>query len=105
MPLYDMQNEAGEIRQFFFPMAERPAWGEERVLDGVRWKRIIEASEAMPVADTHFTCHSLPTHDPDFPRMNQHGEGMFASKREVTEYLAKKRAQGKEIAYDRPGFH
>jgi hypothetical protein len=105
MPLYDMQNEAGEVRAFFFPMDESPRWGEERVLDGVLWKRIITSSEAMPVADTHFVAHSLPTHDKDFPRVNAHGEGVFTSKREVVEYLAKKRSQGKQLVYDRPGFH
>lgn len=104
MPLYDMQDEAGRIEAFYFPMAEAPRWGEERVLDGVRWKRIITSSETMPVADTCFVAHSLPTHDKDFPRVNAHGEGCFASAREVREYLAKKRSQGKQIVYDRPGF-
>lgn len=34
--------------------------------------------------------HSLPPNDPAFPRVNEYGEGVFHTKKEIEEYQAKR---------------
>lgn len=108
MPRYTFEalDPPAQTRDESYSMAERPAIGAIIELDGRLWRRVLSPSvTAAPISDTHFVCHQFPTHDPDFPRVNAYGEGCFASKAEVLAYMDKKRGQGKEVYYDRPGFH
>lgn len=109
MPTYVLSATDGSGRtiEVTCPVADRPMFGEKRVVDGTEFERLPcnESHEHPPlVADNlNFVAHSLPTHDPDFPRTNSVGEGVFVSVNEVRDYVAKKRAQGKDLVYDKFG--
>lgn len=108
MPTYVMvaTDGTGDEREIVCSIADRPELFATRVIDGREFQRLPshEHKEKLVVEDFDFAAVSLPINDPDYPRVNEHGEGHFRSAREIREFLAKKRAQGVEINFDRHGF-
>ena len=108
MPIYVLTatDGSGETLDIHSTVNDRPEYGEKRVIDGREWERLVsvQRQDIMVADDINFAAVSLPIHDKDFPRVNEHGEGVFLSRREIQNYVDKKRAQGKELVYDRYGI-
>ena len=99
MPMYDFETPTGETVEHFFPMAEAPKIGQTVDIDGVACTRLMSDCQ-MSVSETigPFVSRTLPRNDPRAPRHDKDGRPMFATKREVTEYVAKTEGQ---FGYDK----
>ena len=90
MPIYGFRTESGKDVEMFYNMGDAPRIGEQTTIGGVLVTRIAEKIQVNAVADLHFVSHVLPRNDPDAPRVNSSGQPCFESKKEVSEYTAKK---------------
>jgi hypothetical protein len=98
MPLYDFQTESGEIIEAHFAMVNAPSIGETIEIDGQPATRLVSKHHAQVHGIEPFVSRTLPKNDPRAPRHDKEGRAMFATQREVTEYLAKTEGQ---FGYDK----
>jgi len=89
MALYEFQAPDGTMRTKWFPMAEAPKIGACVKVGGETCTRVVSLPHACVSPDLTFTSNSLPRNHPDAPRVNEKGQPMFTSNREVTEFCAK----------------
>lgn len=100
MPEYTFENNKGERRAFVYAMAEAPRIGDTVFRDGRVWRRVPDWVYRDARRDICFTSKQLPLHWPFAPRHNEKGEPQFASKREVTEALARAKDAGEPVDWD-----
>lgn len=114
MPIYEFENEAGEHREEFFRMEDRPQVGAWVEIDGQPWRRVVEApqiasskgqenyrlhSEACPNLSSieyherrarHLQEKGHPVRMPvRAPAYDEVGRAVFKSPKELHDYCAK----------------
>lgn len=89
MPIYSFKDsETSEVVEKFYPLDEMPRIGEAVEDKGRKLVRIVDQPRIAPIRDHCFVARSLNRWDPAAPRHNEHGQPVFHSKKEVTEYVA-----------------
>ena len=89
MPLYSFTSTSGEDKSFFFNMTSAPRIGSTIERKGKFWVRMPDLPRVTTQKDLHFVSHSLPKNAPGAKHYTNDGKPAFASKKEVTEFVAK----------------
>lgn len=96
MPEYPFQSVTSqEVRHFVYSMADVPSIGEIVERDGGSWKRLPSAALASVREFQPFVNRQVERNHPLAPRLDEAGRPVFHSKREVQEFSAKTRDQGR----------
>tara|TARA_R100000808_G_scaffold573_1_gene2939 strand:+ start:6619 stop:6912 length:294 start_codon:yes stop_codon:yes gene_type:complete len=89
MPVYTFKTESGQTRELFFNMSEAPTIGSTIEFGGVALTRQVDPVQVDCRQEVRFTSHGLPRNHPDAPACNAQGKPVFASKKQVDEFVAK----------------
>lgn len=110
--IYEFRDQQGNPVELDFDMGKCPVKiGEVLVLDdGRQVTRLFPSIGEVRVPDVMHEAFNMPSSrhgiDPDVPRYSKPGNGflgdfpLFANKREIAEYEAKKAAKGSKVKYD-----
>jgi len=89
MPIYSFKDaETSNITERYYSLADMPRIGDVVEENGRKIVRIVDQPRVAVSKDHCFVAKSLPRFDPSAPRHNEHGQPVFHSKKEVTEYVA-----------------
>lgn len=91
MPNYDFVDRRGKRHIKYFEISEAPEYDEWMEVDGVEMRRVVSPPVIAHVPNYACVIKSQARHDPDYPRVNEVGNGVILNKREHQEYAAKKR--------------
>jgi hypothetical protein len=90
MPFYPWENEeTGELRQEWAPMAKAPKVGARKKFEGVWHARVFARPAVVADKEIRLTSRSQARWHPDAPRWDGEGRAQFESMREIREYVAK----------------
>ncbi|RMF59240.1 MAG: hypothetical protein D6746_08510 [Bacteroidetes bacterium] len=92
MPEYDFEDiETGELVGVFYSMSDPslPSIGEVIDHKGRRIRRIVSRHLASVRGFKPHIAAQIPLNDPLSPRLNEEGETVFHSQKEVEEYVAR----------------
>ncbi len=92
MPTYSFRADDDEVIDEYFPMSERPDYGQAIKRNGKVYRRIVELSGAFKREFEHVS-HQIPRWHPDAPYHVQSGKDRgkcaFKTERECEEFSAK----------------
>ena len=89
MPVYSFKDhESKEVVEKYYSLEDMPRIGDVVEESGRKFGRIVDQPRVAVSKDHCFVARSLNRWDPDAPRHNEHGQPVFHSKKEVTEYVA-----------------
>lgn len=96
MPIYEFRNEKGEYTDRYYTVGESPLLFSWVDIDGQKWQRIPSKPRNVIKKDYEFRSMQERRWDPDAPEHVPRGqkfEGapVFRSKRQIDEFVAKKR--------------
>ena len=89
MPVYTFEKESGETTELFFNMDDAPRIGTTIEIAGIKLTRLVDPIQVDCRQDVHFTAHQISRWHPDAPALNERGQPVFSSKRQVDEFVAK----------------
>lgn len=92
MPTYDFVTKAGEPREHFMHVGERPPLARWVTIEGERVKRVIAETQAPSVLDRRHVSHSLPRKGSGIERVwkkfDGSGRPYFEGKADVDKFRA-----------------
>ena len=89
MPIYSFKDhETKEVVERYYSLEDMPRIGDVVEESDRKLVRIVDQCRVAVSKDHAFVARSLNRWDPDAPRHNEHGQPVFHSKKEVTEYVA-----------------
>lgn len=89
MPIYTFKTESGKTEEMFFSMDDAPSIGATIDIGGIMLTRQVDRVAVDCRPEVHFTSNGLPRNHPDAPACNEQGKPVFASKKQVDEFVAK----------------
>ena len=89
MPIYTFKSESGNTEEMFFSMDEAPSIGTTIDFGGMKLTRQVDRVGVDCRKEVRFTSNQLPRNHPDAPSCDAQGKPVFASKKQVDEFVAK----------------
>ena len=89
MPIYTFKTESGKKTELFFYMDDAPTIGSTIEVAGVTMTRLVDKLHVDCRQEGRFVSNGLPRNHPDAPSCNEQGKPVFASKKQVDEFVAK----------------
>ena len=89
MPIYTFKTESGKKTELFFHMDDAPTIGSTIEIGGATMTRQVDKPHVDCRQEVRFTSNGLPRNHPDAPSCNEQGKPVFASKKQVDEFVAK----------------
>lgn len=89
MPIYTFKTESGKTREMFYSMDDAPRIGATIEVGGIPLTRQVDRVNVDCRQEVRFTSSGLPRNHPDAPACDAQGKPVFASKKQVDEFVAK----------------
>ena len=89
MPVYTFKSEGGKRTELFFNMSDAPTIGSTIEVGGVKLTRQVDRVQVDCRQEVRFAANQLPRNHPDAPACDAQGKPVFASKKQVDEFVAK----------------
>ena len=89
MPIYVFRTESGDLLEEWFHVEHAPVAGRWTEIDGQKAQRIYTVPQVVAHKDVHFVSQSLERNHPDAPAVNEKGQPVFESRKQVEEFCAK----------------
>jgi len=89
VPVYTFKAESGKKTELFFNMSDAPTIGSTIEVGGVKLTRLVDPVQVDCRQEVRFTSNGLPRNHPDAPAHDAQGKPVFASKKQVDEFVAK----------------